>query len=64
MDQKTLQNLLNDFKDVLFDFMNESDELNVADIITEDRNNLFRVLLPGGAAIKIEFSIQEPKFDP
>ena len=39
---------VNYFKDILFDLMNESDALDVADIQSDDRANTFTVLMKDG----------------
>ncbi len=38
---------LNYFKDLLFDVINESDKMNVDDIISNDKEHTFIVLLNG-----------------
>lgn len=44
---------LNYFKDKLFDLINESDELDIADIETEDRKDLFTVTMGDGSVFKV-----------
>lgn len=36
---------LNEFKDRLFDLLNESDDIPIADIIADDGKNEFKILL-------------------
>ena len=45
---------LNYFKDKLFDILNETDELDIADITADDRNNLLTVTIAGGSTFEIE----------
>lgn len=45
---------LNYFKDKLFDLINESDELDVADIEADDKNNTFLVSMQDGSAVLLE----------
>lgn len=45
---------LNYFKDKLFDILNETDELDIADITADDRNNLLTVTLAGGSTFELE----------
>lgn len=42
------------FKDKLFDLLNEADSLDVKDIETDDRKNIFRVSLQGGGVFEVE----------
>ena len=44
---------LNYFKDKLFDIINESDELDVADIQTDDHKDLFLVVMKDGSVFAI-----------
>jgi len=44
---------LNYFKDKLFDILNETDELDIADISTDDRNNQFTVKIVDGSVFTI-----------
>ena len=44
---------VNYFKDILFDLMNESDALDVADIQSDDRANKFLVLTKDGTAFSV-----------
>lgn len=39
---------LNYFKDKLFDILNDSDELEIADIFADDKKDLFTVVTAGG----------------
>lgn len=48
---------LNYFKDKLFDLLNESDELDLSDISSDDRRNLFTVTTSDGT--KFELSCQK-----
>lgn len=42
------------FKDKLFDLLNESDEMDIADIDTDDRNALFTVSMADGSVFEVE----------
>lgn len=44
---------LNYFKDKLFDILNESDELDLADITVDDRHNLLTVTMADGAVFEL-----------
>ena len=44
---------VNYFKDILFDLMNESDALDVADIQSDDRANTFLVTTKDGTAFSV-----------
>ncbi len=44
---------LNYFKDILFDLLNESDELNVNNIYADDPNNTFTIITEDGTAFEI-----------
>ncbi len=44
---------LNYFKDVLFDLMNESDALPIAQIAVYDRENRFEVVCTDGSVIEV-----------
>ena len=44
---------LNYFKDKLFDLLNESDGLGIADLNTEDRKNLFTVTTEDGSVFEL-----------
>jgi hypothetical protein len=44
---------INDFKDGLFEILNETNELPIADIDTDDRNNQFKVVLQDGTQFLI-----------
>ena len=39
----------NEFKDRLFDILNETDEMEIADIETYDRKNQFKVVVSDGS---------------
>lgn len=41
------------FKDLLFELLNDSEEMNVSEIRTDDANNLFRVLIADGSEFEI-----------
>lgn len=45
---------LNDFKDSLFDLMNEIWDLEICDIEADDRNNRFLVAVKDGSIFEIE----------
>lgn len=45
---------LNDFKDSLFDLMNEIWDLEICDIEADDRNNRFLVSVKDGSIFEIE----------
>ena len=45
---------LDDFKDSLFDLMNELWELEICDIKADDRNNRFLVAVKAGSVFEIE----------
>ena len=51
---------LNYFKDVLFDLLNESDELDVADIRSDEKANTFLVSMEDGTAFLVQLSAAEP----
>lgn len=42
------------FKDKLFDLLNESDELDIADLSTVDRINLLTVTMADGSTFELE----------
>lgn len=42
------------FKDLLFEMLNESEEMNVPEIKTGDENNLFQVLIVDGSEFEIK----------
>lgn len=44
---------LNYFKDKLFDLLNDSDGLNIADIVTDDRRGLFTVNTTDGSTFEL-----------
>ena len=44
---------LNYFKDKLFDLLNESDELDLADICADDRRNAFTVRTADGSVFEL-----------
>ena len=39
---------LNYFKDKVFEMINESDELDIIDIFTKDKENIFVIMVKGG----------------
>ena len=45
---------LNYFKDKLFDIMNETDELDIADICADDLKDRLTVSITGGSVFQIE----------
>lgn len=44
---------LNYFKDRLFDLLNETDELDIADLNVEDKKNLLTVTMSDGSVFEI-----------
>ena len=44
---------LNYFKDQLFDLLNESDAMDISDIITDDRHDLFPVSTSDGSQFEL-----------
>ena len=44
---------INYFKDILFDVLNESEELNLQDIRADDKNNTFTVVTHDGTSFKL-----------
>lgn len=44
---------LNYFKDKLFDLLNDSDDLDIADITTDDRRSLFTVSTMDGSKFEL-----------
>ncbi len=44
---------LNYFKDKLFDLLNESDELDLSDISSDDRRNLFTIHTSDGSTFEL-----------
>lgn len=44
---------LNDFKDILFDLINESDALRIAEIRTFDKEDRFEIVSSDGTVIEI-----------
>ncbi|MBQ6431364.1 MAG: hypothetical protein IJJ99_05780 [Oscillospiraceae bacterium] len=50
---------VNYFKDILFDLMNESDALDVADIQSDDRANTFTVLMKDGTSFLLHVTKME-----
>lgn len=44
---------LDDFKDVLFDLINESDALHIAEIRTYDKENRFEIVTSDGAVFEV-----------
>ncbi|MCQ2419456.1 MAG: hypothetical protein MJ085_06695 [Clostridia bacterium] len=47
---------INYFKDILFDLINESDALDIADIQSNDRGNSFVVIMKDGTSFSIQIS--------
>lgn len=43
-----------ELKDLIFDFLNESDEMLIADIDVKERENIFTVTTVGGKIYEIE----------
>lgn len=43
----------NEFKDRLFDILNDTDDLSVKDIVTEDRNDVLNIYLEDGRGYMI-----------
>lgn len=53
---------LNDFKDKLFDLLNESDNMEIKDIKANDKENIFKIFLEDGYLFEIECrQISSPK---
>ena len=46
---------LNYFKDRLFDLLNDNDELNIYDIDTDERRNIFTISTNDGNVFQLEF---------
>lgn len=46
---------LNYFKDRLFDLLNDTDELNIFDIDTDERRNIFTISTNDGNVFQLEF---------
>lgn len=44
----------NYFKDKIFELINETDSIDIADIHTDDRNNTFTVSLHDGSTFELE----------
>lgn len=44
---------LNYFKDKLFDLLNDSDDLDISDIATDDRRGLFTVSTTDGSTFEL-----------
>lgn len=42
------------FKDILFDLLNESDDMNISNIETDDKNNIFTVYTRDGNVFEIQ----------
>jgi len=42
------------FKDIVFELLNNSDDMAIKDIHTKDKENLFTVLLMNGRLFKLE----------
>lgn len=45
---------LNYFKDKLFELLNETDEIDIADIEANDRKNTFLIALKNGSLFELE----------
>ena len=45
---------LNDFKDKLFELLNKADEMKISDIETNDKENIFKVVLQNGSAFEVQ----------
>lgn len=45
---------LNYFKDKLFDLLNDSESMDILDIITEDRKDKFTIITTDGSIFEIE----------
>ena len=45
---------INFFKDQLFDLINESNELDVADIQSDDKNNTFKIKVTDGSSFTVK----------
>lgn len=45
---------LNYFKDQVFDLLNDADNINIRDIETNDKENLFTVLLQNGSIFELK----------
>ena len=45
---------LNDFKDKLFDLLNEADNMEIKDIEANDKENTFRIFLEDGHLFELE----------
>lgn len=46
--------VFNEFKDRLFEVLNESDELSISDIAGDDRKNTFTLEIVDGSVFEIE----------
>lgn len=46
---------LDELKDIIFDFLNESDNMLIADIDTKETDNIFIIMTVGGKTYEIEF---------
>lgn len=45
---------LNDFKDKIFDILNDADSLEICDIDTNDKRNTFTIATQAGTIFKVE----------
>ena len=52
---------VNYFKDILFDLLNESDELDVTDIQSDDKANTFLISMKDGTSFLVQVSAAENK---
>lgn len=47
------------FKDKIFELLNDTEDMNIRDIETNDKENLFTVLLQNGSIFELEFRQME-----
>ncbi len=52
---------LNEFKDKLFDILNETEHLPIIDIVVEDKRNRMKIYLSDGALFKIQCEQEKEK---
>lgn len=52
---------LNEFKDKLFDILNETEHLPIIDIVVEDKRNRMKIYLFDGALFKIQCEQEKEK---
>ena len=45
---------LNDFKDKIFDILNDADSLEISDIETDDKRNTFTIATQAGIIFEVE----------